>query len=172
MDLSAGPAVLGGTMMCVALASWALGRWQGGVVMPDESGADQPGEGSPASRSPATPRASMAPAATGQHADRDKGHAALAGASLGELHAEISAYRQAEQVLSQFDGALLDQFDEQREQRARCRYLNAMGEPTCAISGMLREVCASDSGCGKASVMPLPVPAAQPSPFASGLSRV
>lgn len=175
MDVSTGPAALGGMMMCVALASWALGRWQGGVVTVDEPGSGDLAGPDAVPHGTVRLRPAAAPAAPCQHAAREERHVALAGAaSLGELHAEITAYRRAEQVLARVEGEVLGQLHPQREAGGACRYLGVMGEPTCGISETLREACAcgTETGCDRASAPLRAGIAVQPSPFASGLTRV
>lgn len=87
MELIGGPAALGGIMLCVALCAWILGRWQGAippVAGPPERESDA---GAP-------DEVGLLPQQARQQADTDD-----MVASLGSLHAEISAYRRAEQVL-------------------------------------------------------------------------
>ena len=175
MDISAGPAALGGMMMCVALASWALGRWQGGVVALEDADSGDLADPVAAPRIAVRLSPAAVPAAPCQHAAREERHVALAGAaSLGELHAEITAYRRAEQVLARVEGEVLGQLHPQHETGGACRYLGVMGEPTCGISEALRQACAcgTATGCGRASAPQRAGIAAQPSPFASGLTRV
>lgn len=94
MDVSAGPAALGGIMLGVALGAWTLGRWQGGLVVVEDASVPTPGAATPAVTTPC------------RNAVRAECAAApLAEDSLGEMHAEISAYRRAEQVLAGFDAA-------------------------------------------------------------------
>jgi hypothetical protein len=104
MDISAGPVALGGVLMCVALAAWALGRWQSGIspsfdaaVKQDAEAAAMPGED--VQDDAAIPRPLAAQA---------RRHAMHTEASLGEVHAEITAYRRAERVLNSLGGDALD----------------------------------------------------------------
>ncbi len=105
MDISAGPAALGGVMMCVALAAWALGRWQGGIspsfdaaVPQDAEAAAMPGEDVQEDASIPHQHAAQAQRQVTMHTE----------ASLGEVHAEITAYRRAERVLNSLHGDALD----------------------------------------------------------------
>jgi hypothetical protein len=101
MDWSAGPAALGGIMMCVALGGWSLGRWQALPATADEPRGD-PGERAEAD----VPAPALAEAC--RHTARAERRLVLGTADrLGELHAEISAYRRAEAVLTEFDGGVV-----------------------------------------------------------------
>lgn len=106
MDLLANPVTLGGLVAFVALGAWAMGRLQGAV--------EEPGP----ARDPHVPQRSDHPfqTVTGGHAlsavpqpdARSQLHASLALAdSLGELHAEISAFRRRERVLASLAAELL-----------------------------------------------------------------
>lgn len=178
MDMSMGPAALGGMVMCVALAAWMLGRWQGVTVADEESSASAPASGEDDGRTPAWPTAASTaartPAAPCQHAARAERHVALDGAaSLGEMHAEITAYRRAEQVLVRMEPDVVEQLREQGAVRTACRYLGVTGEPTCGISATLRAACSAGTGCGGELAVPLrPEFRLQPSPFAADLTRV
>lgn len=170
--LAGGPAALGGIMLCVALGAWTLGRWQGGLAAPEEPALPARGEAGEARMQSAPQRPGAAPCQDAAKAERCT---ALAGAdSLGELHAEISAYRRAQQVLAgpECDGLGLRPPVEAAGNP--CRYLGLMGEPTCGISETARAACA----CGTPPRQPGPLSptvaerAVQPSRAVSGLARV
>lgn len=168
-----GPAVLGGIMMSVALGAWTLGRWQGGLTLPEDQTA-------PAPHAPEEERAGLAPlpSDTAQVAEvvRAERRSALAVAdSLGELHAEISAYRRAEQVLASPEGVGLRLRPLNADARCECRHLGVMGEPTCGLPEPARIACISGTRCSRAEPLPLPAMAErlrQPALSASGLTRV
>lgn len=88
MELIGGPAALGGILLCAALCGWALGRWQGGLLPGAVPRAGRAAAGGAAEESaPPEPQERAEPASDDVVA------------SLGALHAEITAYRRAEQVL-------------------------------------------------------------------------
>jgi hypothetical protein len=97
MELFAGPASLGGLIMGVAVCAWGLGRWQalGHHRLADDARAPLPDAEGEAQSRPA-PNASPY-----RQNVRDERHEAIGQAvSLAELHEEISAFRQREQVLA------------------------------------------------------------------------
>lgn len=155
MDLSDGPAALGGIMMCVALGAWTLGRWQGGLVVPHDGGgraAGDAGDTGPVLHSALAER-QAAPCQQDALAAR---RAVLAVAdSLGELHAEVSAYRRAEQVLVDAEPGELVMRHRCADTDPACRHLGLTGEPICDLSDIARRACTTgapalgtDSGCG------------------------
>lgn len=101
MDHFGGPAVLGGIITGLMLWAWALGRWQGNLP------------GAPVRALGEEPRMFDFTAAFGnpsgakrefQQVACDERLAALGdGTSLGQIHAEVSAYRQAAQVLTHLE---------------------------------------------------------------------
>jgi hypothetical protein len=170
-----GPAMLGGIMLSVALGAWTLGRWQGGLALPDDQGAPvstrEPGEAR-MQAAPVPPQS--APCLDTARAER---RAALVVAdSLGELHAEISAYRRAQQVLAGPEGEGLRLRPVFEDTRSQCRYLGVMGEPTCAATELTRAACACGTRCSRAEPLPRPAMAerlTQPAPpVSAGLTRV
>lgn len=176
--LADGPAALGAIMVSVALCSWSLGRWQRGVAVPDEAAPAALPAGGEAGEAP-MPRVSLRAAGVApcQDAARAERRTALAAADpLGEMHAEISAYRRAQKVLASLDGDGLCLQPHFADVRSECHYLGLMGEPTCGLAEPARSACSCGTRCGKAD--PLPPGAArperlrQPSPSASGLMRV
>lgn len=176
MDLAAGPAALGGIILWVSLAMWALGRSSGTGDGPGASsvrgnaaadGAGAVAEGDPFT-TPVQPTDSPR-----QDAARAERHVALAAAnSLGELHAEISAYRRAEQVLAQLDDDVLRLRALVENVRAECRYLGLMGDPTCAMAEPARAACACGTRCSNAAPLPVAVARAVQPSTVSVLTRV
>lgn len=168
----AGPAALGGILISLALCTWTLARWPGGRAVCDE--------GTPAVM-PAAGEAGEAPvratgAAACQNALRIERHAALAAAdSLGELHAEISAYRHAQRVLDGPDGEVLRLIPHFENVRSQCRHFGVIGEPTCGVSGPAQAACARGTRCNAADPLPPAIARveqlSQPSP-AAGFTRV
>lgn len=174
MDIAGGPAALGGVMMCVALAAWTLGRWQGGLVTADNCGALAPDEAGPVRQGVAAALPVSAAADPCQHAARAEHKAALATASsLGDVHAEISAYRRAEQVLVGLDSDPLTLIAEQRTRHAACGYPGIIGELTYGPQHVGQTVTGCEGAnipAERAAQTARPV---QPSPsFAADLTRV
>ena len=160
-----GPAVLGAIVISVALGAWSVGRWQGGLAVTGEAG------------EALMQRASLgsACAAPCQDAARAERRTALPAAdSLGELHAEISAYRRAQRVLAGPDGDGLRLAPHFEDVRSECRYLGVMGEPTCGVAEPARTACACGTRCAHADPLS-PVSTRREilrQPSASGLARV
>ena len=112
MDIPGGPAALAGMMMCVGLAAWTLGRWQGNAMAVVDRAAAVTGEA--AARLALAIRPPHAPARPSCHcaacASADYRGDELASASaLGAMHEEISAYRRAEQILCDLSSDALHQ---------------------------------------------------------------
>ncbi len=172
--LADGPAVLGGIMMSVAIGAWSLGRWQSGLGVPDAPTPEPAPVGGEAGEALIRHAAAVAPCQDDARAER---RTALAVAdSLGELHAEISAYRRAQQVLAGPDADRLGLHAQLADVRSECRYLGLMGEPFCGLAGPVRGACTRGTRCSKADPLP-PGPARierarQPSPEAAGFTRV
>lgn len=136
MEISLGPAALGGIIMCVALMGWMLGRWQGGTISspqdhrdgaaPITGAAPRPGRflRSSDGMAPATPRPPANPA-------KRRG-AMVAANSLGALHAEVSAYRRAEQVLSDFATDQINLLPASGSDETPCHSFGRTGQPACA----------------------------------------
>jgi hypothetical protein len=159
MDFLAGPAVLGGIAMCVALGALPLVQQRAGP-RPDECGDALP----PGARARARAaqagfrRRGSGPDSPCQHAARAERAMALeAASSLSELHDEISAYRQTQR------GFLVAGLERRGADaalasgRGDCRYLGLSGQPTCPAAPAVLATCACG---GEAS----PRPDAQPSP--------
>jgi hypothetical protein len=139
LDIAGGPAALGGMMMCVALAAWSLGRWQGGLVTDENRRSAAASEADRLVTDNPGIYPSSAPAAPCQNAARAERDVELASAtSLGDMHAEISAYRRDEQVLAALKSDPLHLIAGQAE----CRYIGIVGTPTCGVPAAARLACA------------------------------
>jgi len=171
-----GPAVLGAIVISVALVAWSLGRWQGGLAVADDAApATMPAGGEAGEALMQRAALGGQGAAPCQDTARAERRTALAAAdSLGELHAEISAYRRAQRVLAGPDGEGLRLQPRFEDVRSECRYLGVMGEPTCGIAESARTACACGTRCALAD--PLPPASTRREilrqPSASGLARV
>lgn len=170
MYTTAGPAVLGGVMMGVALVAWSLGRWQGGLGTGEDRDTLSAGD---AGRS-AMPPVLLAPSPASVD-DRDSTRSARnvpieAGISLGDMHAEISAYRRAEQVLAGMTLDPLQLIAEQRDGDSEGQNFGMLGEPACGLCEVPFVACACLDDFHPA---PRPLRAAQPSlPLPSEATRV
>lgn len=162
--LADGPAVLGGIMMSVALGAWTLGRWQGGLVLPDDHADHSHGERGETRVMSAVPLAEHPPHDDTVGAARRT--ALTAADSLGQLHAEITAYRRAEQVFAGPEGDGLRTRPLDGDLRSECRHLGLIGEPICGVAGPARMTCAGGTRCSQAEPLP------QPSRPAPDLTRV
>lgn len=168
MDNFGGPAVLGGIITGLMLWAWALGRLQSGfaVVPSGAAGAEAllpDAEGSVA--------AMPEPVQPCQQAARDeRRHALAASASLGQLHAEVSAYRRAVQVLSHLEADEMVFHSPPAREGAACRYVGISGKPTCPTAAAVHTYHA----CG-ACLIQLPdlaIRLDQPSVEASAFTRM
>lgn len=160
--LFAYPATLAGIIGCVALGAWTLARGQRAGVTDVPLGPAQPAPQHPpfewASTAPLHAGAAAScrqPARTGREAELDET------LSLGELHAEVSAYRQRERVLSRIgkDG-LWAEIREPASHHA-CRNAGLMGVLTCPAPAPAMAACACHGNSNPERVQG----AAQPSPF-------
>lgn len=133
MDIPGGPAALAGMMMCVGLAAWTLGRWQGNAMAVVDRAAAVTGEA--AARLALAIRPHDAPARPSCHcsacANADYRGDELASASaLGAMHEEISAYRRAEQILCDLSSDALHQIAlSSGEGAGECEPASAEGIP-------------------------------------------
>lgn len=173
MDLFAdGPAALGGILISVAIIGWTLGRWQGGFAAPEDARAPAGREKGAAGALPA----SLHPSPGVDAARAQRGAALAAADSLGELHAEISAYRRAEQVLVGPDADGLRLCPPGEAVRSVCRDPVEMGELTCGLSEAACDGCNCKPLCSLAyPLAQVPVrtePLLQPSRPDLGLTRV
>jgi hypothetical protein len=89
---------------------------------------------------------------------------------LAELHAEITAYRHAEQVLSGPEAKLLLLDPAAARARVDCRYLGIVDPSTCGLPRHWRVANGCEPSCMVAAVLPRQR-AVQPSPAAPGLMR-
>lgn len=167
MDFFGGPAALGGIIMCVALGAWILGRWQGMVVSAGRTrDSVRDLRTSPSDHAAPDQNERPAPFPCQQATVAERRGALDVALSLGELHAEVSAYRRAEQVLADFAGDQLHLPARRSGARAECRYVGLTGQPTCAMPAAVRRACAEGDGCNA------PPLAVQPSAFGSDFTRV
>ena len=168
MDIFGGPAALGGIIMCVALGGWMLGRWQGGVApaADQEIGAD----GAQQDRCGTVPDKAEPGIPCQQAAQAERRGALEAVSALGELHAEVSAYRRAQQVLAGMARDQLDLVLVASHTGQVCRYIGVSGQPTCPMPAAARHGTACGSDC--TTFRPLPQNAVQPSPVLSDFTRV
>ncbi len=177
MDIFASPAMLGGIILFVAQGAWMLGRWQGGIMPPDGV-SDQPHGAAPHVAEPLRqPHRALAPVPLAappivcQQAAQDERRRTLeTAASLGDLHAEISAYRRAEQVLAGIAREQLDLVLIPADARHDCRYVGLSGQPTCPMPDVVQHSPACGKTCAAFDLTPQR--AVQPSPAASGFTRV
>ena len=164
MDLPGGPAVLGTIIMCVAWGAWLLGRWQGSAESAGKA-IDAGCEAHSEPHDPAlAPPVHCAPPIPCQQAARDERRGALVPEiSLGDLHAEVSAYRRAQQVFAGMAGDPFELHALRSGNRPDCRYLGLTGHPTCGMPASVRRACAVGTGCNKSAEQPAMV--VQPSAF-------
>ena len=172
MDFLADPAVLGGVVMGALLSGWLIGQRHGARVIDDFLAMTSPQTESRTDAHPASHDDTGAAVTACQHAARAERRQVIEVArSLGELHAEISAYRRQEQVLAAaLNDGLLAEFLPGAA-REECRYLGLIGEPTCPLPGEGHKTCTSREGCTAAAAT-LGLRAAQPSAESSALTRV
>lgn len=172
MDLFGGPAALGGIILCVALVAWMLGRWQGGLV----PAADQVSAAAPVAAEGRQDRSGLACTAPAtstpcqQAALAERRVAVEAAPSLGDLHAEVSAYRRSQQVLAGMGREQLDLVLTASDADPECRYIGISGQPTCPMRGAVRFGSACGAGC--TAFQPLPQGTVQPSLAGSDVTRV
>ncbi len=175
--MAAGAVVPGGLIMAAALAGWMLGRWQSGQpraapAPPVGDGLTEGASGAACSPSELTfPGASDTSDASGvtacQHAARaERREVTEAARSLAELHDEITAYRQQEQVLAAAIGEGMPLELAADDLRQECRYLGLIGQPTCSLPHGGHAACTHSAGCAAA------MRAVQPSARLSGFTRV
>lgn len=183
MDFSEGPAALGGIMMCVALSAWAFGRWQGNAVAEaDRQKRARSVAGSNVGKArlrtsflrgaSAATTAARAETPTPKTARIDRTLALGAVGPLGELHAEMTAYRRAEQVLAGFDGEWLARPAARSVVSDERRSMALLDETSCGITEGDCVDCACSPLCtAKLSARPAPR-LRQPLAPLSGFTRV
>lgn len=168
MVLVTSSAALGG-IMGVVFSAWAFGRLQGGFAEADDGLVADPRRLAHIGRL-ADSRAGPADVVSCPQAERAECRIAIGDpASLGELHAEISAYRRAERVFAALDGedfALRPLLN--REPRER-RGLAFAIEEAHAMPADERHASARIQPCS--TVSPQAAGVVQPS-TASGFTRV
>lgn len=158
MEPFGGAAALGGVITGLMLASWMLGRRQSRLsqseMAPVPKVTSTPPDEAPASRSFQQP-------ALAERRDTIEGFA-----SVGELHAAVSAYRAAQQVLT--TGASTVSITvgwSATGERESCRNMGVGGEPICPSAAVTDPVC---DGTGPRLPRPLPAvlqPSAEPAAF-------
>lgn len=139
MEPYGGPAALGGMIGGLMLGAWMLGRWQGvaGGGALHTAGA-LPDRGIGTDGEAASDRLC-------QQAAHDERRAAFADEfALAELHADITAYRAAQQVLSDAEVCSMPIGWSASGEGETCRYIGVSGQPTCPV--VLR--VDADCGCG------------------------
>lgn len=165
VDIPDGPAALGGIMLCVALGAWTLGRWQARPVSretaqvcdPKLARSRVPGDGDRVSAEPPLRQCGAAPAATSpcQHAARIERRTLLAMAGpLSEMHAAISAYREAEQVFAEIGSDALPLHTPRAGANGACRYVGLTGQPMCGTPQSARFACACELASGTTDLQP------------------
>lgn len=168
MEIFGGPAALGGIIVCVGLLAWMLGRWQGGLA----PAADQPGAATPIAAGAARNWKGQAGSDTPCQlaAQTERRGMPEAACPIGDLHAEVTAYRRTQQVLAGLGRDQLDLVLIASDSGQGCRNVEAGGEPhrTMPAEAYYRAVCES----GFEPFDPPPQRAFQPSPAVSDLTRV
>ena len=172
MDVFGGPAALGGIIVCVALGAWMLGRLQGGVApaADRESGAAPVAASRPQVRFDQAHDGADLAIPCQQAAQAQRRGAPDTAYALGDLHAEISAYRRAEQVLAGLGREQLDLMLVASHAGQDCRYIGVSGKPACPMPATVRHGSACDTSC--LAFRPLRLNAVQPSPVVSDFTRV
>lgn len=181
MDFYASPAMLGGIIACVAISAWTLGRWQRAAVPLGEACNPAPQAlHAAASQHPpfewrAADHADAARGLTGGRTSRSGPKVDLdCGLSLGELHAEVTAYRHQQRVFASVarDRLLIDQITAAAP--PECDYPQSVEPWIGAQIPLLPE--AEGYTYANLTVRTSPskgaVRAAQPSPLCSALTRV
>ncbi len=132
MGLDLDPAALGGLAGLIALASWAVGRMQGGRREGRDAALQAPQAPQvPHSAAAAPPLFREAEPVCRQRAFEERRALHAAPVSLADLHAEAAAIRRDARIFAQ-DGAgaaLLALTG--RQSLGDCRYLGLSGQPTC-----------------------------------------
>lgn len=145
MDYLGSPAELGGVITGLMLWAWALGRWQRGfAAAPAPAPAAAPGVDSYL-REPYTPLGA-APDAAGQcqqAAHNDRLVSLKVGAWLGQIHADVSAYRRAAQVLTDLEAEEIALgWSTIRDEGAMSRYLVKSEKLTFPKARSVKAPCA------------------------------
>ncbi|MFM7403430.1 MAG: hypothetical protein ACKO1N_04895, partial [Erythrobacter sp.] len=105
MTFSADLLGLGSMIALAVIGAWALGRWQGGLGAADMRNGAMDARIERDHRSPGMTPGLDPSAPARQHDTRAERQEALAEpGSLAALHAEITAYRKAEKILTRADG--------------------------------------------------------------------
>lgn len=158
-----GSAALGGMMTSLMLGAWALGRWQGplrNAALPEDGAPTAPSPTATLRPGPGAPARVPHERSCQEAARIERRSASDCPDSLGELHADMVAYRRAQRALVDADSASLWTGRLGTESEEACRYLGVSGQPTCpSIVLKAEELCACRA-CH---------PAGRPAPAARGL---
>lgn len=172
MEIFGGPAALGGIIVCVGLLAWMLGRWQGAVAPAgDQQGVAALTAASAQRNRQASAHTGSAPGVPCQPAAQtERTCPPEAACPIGDLHAEVTAYRRAQQVLAGLGRDQLDLVLIASDAGQACRNVGAGGEPVYPVpaEAYLNAVCE----IGFEPFDPLPQRAFQPSPAVSDVTRV
>ncbi len=141
MDQLGSPAVLGGVITGLMLWSWALGRWQGGFAAAPTGvpGVDL------LLREPHSPIGAGPDAVRQcQQAARHDRHVLIeAGAWVGQIHADVSAYRRAAQVFLHLEAEEMALgWSTISGESTVCRYLGNSGKPSFPMVSSVHAPCA------------------------------
>lgn len=141
MNVLGSPAELGGAITGLMLWAWALGRWQAGFVAAPAgaSGVDSLlGEPhAPVGAAPDAVRQCQ------QAARNDRRMPLKGGAWLGQIHADVSAYRRAAQVLSHLEAEeMAHSWSTVGGDGAMSRFLGNSGKPTFPVASLVNAPCA------------------------------
>lgn len=131
MDFFAvGPAALSGILIGAAICGWAFARLQGWFAALEDGPVPA---GQDASAAGALP-AALHPSPSVDTARALWGAALAAADSLGELHAEINAYRRAENVFAGPDGQALHLCPPGEAVSSACGDPDEMGQRSCSLA--------------------------------------
>jgi hypothetical protein len=165
MDFLVSPAALIAVMNGVALAAWAVGRWQGGAqLLPAETSAPLSWRRNPSAAQVVTPL---------PREQISRAHALESVISLADLHEEISAFRQRERVFATLapDALFLDRLP--AAQQTECRRNNGVAAPTWAAHEASDGFCTcGDCGGLFRTGTLMQIKADQPSPGWTSLTRM
>jgi hypothetical protein len=173
MDEFGGPAALGGVMTALMLGAWMLGRWQGGLDparRPREPVTERVPVPQELSRALGDAAGESGRVPDGRQDARDDRRAVFDNdVSLGELHADITAYRHSQRVLAGADVGTLRLYWSVADASEASRTLGIGGQPTCPTPR------GTDADCACGTCQPEPaaalIRAVQPS-FEAPFTRV
>ena len=179
MGLVVDPAALGGLAGLIALASWALGRMQGGVIGTHREAVSHDFRATGRVSELAVPPAAAAATVPMPHAEGhgfscqlrtfEERRALLAQPlALAELHAEASAIRRDARIFMQTAPGETRLAPPSAQGDGGCRYVGLSGEPTCFQDA--RHTCTAAARCQ--TLAPPAISAAQPSEASPPAARV